>query len=315
MSENREPPDDSVLDELRSRFLSSLGTLRPKLHRFCARMCGSVLDGEDLVQETLAAASFRLSLANPGFLDPSLFEMAYERCRYFIRLDLGHRERTVSRADGLTRGIGPKPPWSETPIEEALAARVSALRPYDRAIVVVKDVLGFSFRETAELIGTTVGHVKVALHRSRAMLRELPPLAPSAPIGRERLAMLQAYADSFNRLDAAGFHRLVRGDARVEFVGAFSGRMRDLESVYAGAYAAIPWDWTQTVALVDGDPALITSRRIGDRWHPYSVIRLWSERGEVVRIRDYMHIRHILRDARIEPVTEPPETGLAVEHG
>jgi len=277
-------------------------------------MCGSVLDGEDLVQETLAAASYRLSPANPGFLDPSLFRMAYERCRYFIRLDLGHRERTVSYAEGLTRAIGPEPRWTAAPIEDALAARVSALRPYDRAIVVVKDVLGFSLMETTKLIGPTFGHVQVTLHRSRARLRELPPLAPSAPIDRERLAMLQAYADSFNRLDAAGFHRLVRGDARVEIVGAFSGRMRDLESVYAGAYAAIPWDWTQTVALVDGDPALIASRRIGDRWHPHSVIRLWWEHGEVVRIRDYMHIRHILRDARIEPASEPPESGFVVEH-
>ncbi|HLB10215.1 MAG TPA: hypothetical protein VK617_11805, partial [Gemmatimonadaceae bacterium] len=60
--------------------------------------------------------------------------------------------------------------------------------------------------------------------------------------------------------------------------------------------------------------ALITSRRIGDRWHPHSVIRLWWEHGEVVRIRDYMHIRHILRDARIEPASEPPESGFVVEH-
>jgi DNA-directed RNA polymerase specialized sigma24 family protein len=94
MSEHRELPDDPELRELRSRFLNSLGRLRPALHRFCSHMCGSVLEGEDLVQETLAAASYMVSPANRGFLDPSLFEMALARCLYFIELDLGQRERT-----------------------------------------------------------------------------------------------------------------------------------------------------------------------------------------------------------------------------
>jgi hypothetical protein len=91
--------------------------------------------------------------------------------------------------------------------------------------------------------------------------------------------------------------------------------MRELDSVYAGTYAATPWEWRQSVARVDGDPALITSRRIGAEWHPYSAIRLWWEGGRVVRIRDYSQIRHVLRDARIEPAVEPPEAGHVVEQG
>jgi RNA polymerase sigma-70 factor, ECF subfamily len=302
MSEHREPPDDPARNEERSRFLNSLGKLRPRLHRLCARMCGSVLDGEDLVQETLAAASYRLSpMPYPEFLERSLFRMSLERCMTFIRLDLGHRERTVVYGEGLSRTIGPEKHWAATPIEDLLASRVSVLRPYERAVVVVKDVLGFSIVDTMELIGPTVGHVKIALHRARATLRELPPLAPSAPIDTELLVMLQAYADCFNRLDGKGIHRLVRDDARVEFVGAFSGRMGDLDSVYAGTYAATPWEWMLSVALVDGDPALITSRNIGAVWQPYSAIRIWWKGGRVARIRDYMHIHHVLRDARIEP--------------
>jgi RNA polymerase sigma-70 factor (ECF subfamily) len=302
------PPDDPELNEVRGRFLDALGKLRPTVHRYCARMCGSVLDGEDLVQETLAAAAHKVSLGNPGFLEPSLLRMAHERCMTFARLDLGRRERTVMYGEGLIRAIGPQQKWTEAPIDSGLESRVSVLRPFDRAAVLIMDVLGFSIQDTAALIVTTVGALKIALLRARATLRELPPLTPSAPIDSEQLAMLREYAVCFNRLNVEGIHRLVRDDARVEIVGAFNGRMRDLESIYAGAYAATPWEWRQSAARVDGDPVLITSRRVGEEWHPYSAIQLWWEGGRVVRIRDYMQIRYILRDARIEPALEPPET-------
>lgn len=87
--------------------------------------------------------------------------------------------------------------------------------------------------------------------------------------------------------------------------GLRSGQMRDLDWAYAGTYAAIPWEWKQSVALVDGDPVVITNRREGDQWQPHSAVRLWCEDGRVIRIRDYMHVRHVLRDARIELPTEP----------
>jgi RNA polymerase sigma-70 factor, ECF subfamily len=314
MSERRELPDDPALGELRSQFLNAVAKFRPVLHRFCTRMCGSVLDGEDLVQEILAAASYKVTPANPGFLEPSLLKMAHQACEYFIRLDRGHRESRMMYGDGVSRPSAPRHVPHQAPIEESLAARAHVLQPLERTAVVAKDVLGYSLVATTELIGTTYPHVKLALYRGRAILRELPPLTPSPPIDPERLAMFRTLAECFNRLDAAVFRRLVRADARVEILGAFSGRMSDMDSLYAGTYAAIPWEWTQSVALVDGDPVLVTSRRDGDGWQPYSAVRLWWERGQVVRIRDYMHIRHILRDARIEPVSEPPDSGRVLAH-
>ena len=100
-------------------------------------------------------------------------------------------------------------------------------------------------------------------------------------------------------------HQIVRRDARVEIVGAFNGRMSELDSVYAGAYAAHPWKWRLSVARVDGDPVLVTEQRIGAGWSPYSAVRLWWEADEVVRVRDYMRIAYVLRDARLEPAHAP----------
>ncbi|MDQ2766928.1 MAG: hypothetical protein M3Y30_07200 [Gemmatimonadota bacterium] len=303
MSEDRELPDGPARREERSRFLNSLGKLRPKLHRICARMCGSVLDGEDLVQETLAAAAYKLPpMPNPDFLERSLFRMAIERCLTFIQLDLGHRERTTLSGDAGKHLIGPPMSWTKTSPEEARLLCASALPRYDRAVIVLMDVLGFSTWETMDLLNSRYGEIRLAQLRARATLHKLLPRTPSEQIRPELLAIPRAYAECFNRLDAEGLHRIVRDDARLEIVGAFNGRMRELDAVYAGTYAANPWDWTLTVVLVDGDPALVTSRRVDDQWHAYSAIRLWWEGARVVRIRDYMQIRYVLRDARIERV-------------
>ena len=76
-------------------FIETIGPLRPRLHRYCARMTGSVLDGEDVVQEALVVAYRRLDTyddARP--LAPWLFRIAHNRCLDFLR-----RRRTRRRAE------------------------------------------------------------------------------------------------------------------------------------------------------------------------------------------------------------------------
>src|SRR5216684_9348059 len=76
-----------------AQFLAAIGELRPKLHRFCARMCGSVRDGEDVVQEALAQAFSHLpSLKDQSRLEPWLFRIAHHKCG-----DLLRQERRTGR--------------------------------------------------------------------------------------------------------------------------------------------------------------------------------------------------------------------------
>src|SRR6478672_2256569 len=109
------PADDlqRALVELQQQFLAQMKGLRPKLHRFCARMCGSALDGEDIVQETLAQAFYNLPfLRDPARLEPWLFRIAHRKCIDLLRRG---REEAVPLDD---ENELPAAPADEEPIGE-----------------------------------------------------------------------------------------------------------------------------------------------------------------------------------------------------
>src|SRR5271157_3746417 len=87
-----------AVGKAREEFLTLVGDLRPELHRYCARLTGSVIEGEDVVQETLAKAFYTLSLSpETPPLRPWLFKIAHNAAVDFLK---SHgRKTTESRAD------------------------------------------------------------------------------------------------------------------------------------------------------------------------------------------------------------------------
>src|SRR4051812_22252779 len=83
------PPGHTPLPQLqqaRKDFLELVSTLRPDLHRYCSRMVGSVIDGEDVVQETLPRGYYELSaLQLPPALRGWLFRIAHNRALDHLR--------------------------------------------------------------------------------------------------------------------------------------------------------------------------------------------------------------------------------------
>src|SRR5207249_3950332 len=76
----------SELQEARQRFLDLIDEVRPELHRYCARMTGSIADGEDVVQDTLARAYYELSeLRELPALRSWLFRIAHNRALDYLR--------------------------------------------------------------------------------------------------------------------------------------------------------------------------------------------------------------------------------------
>ncbi|MEO8451242.1 MAG: sigma-70 family RNA polymerase sigma factor [Gemmatimonadota bacterium] len=300
----------AALEDSRKRFLVTVKEIRPRLHRFCTRMCASVLDGEDLVQEVLAQAFYSLSsLKDESRLEPWLFRIAHNKSVDFLRREKRQQMESVPYDDEQTLEHVPDAgdPANE-PVDEALAMLVAELPPMERACVLLKDVLDYRLAEIADVVDSTLGGVKAALHRGRAKLRLLHQAPSAVELDREQRRLLDEYLDRFNRRDWDALRRLIRADARVELVGVKEFTL--LDAPYLQNYAALPWEWKLSVARVDGEPLVVHWRKVGPDWVPFAAIRIWWRDGQVVRIRDYIHVEYLLGYSRTEEETRRASPGL-----
>ncbi len=188
-------------------FLETITHLRPKLHRYCARMTGSVLDGEDVMQEAIFEAYSKLaSYDESRTLGPWLSRIVHNRCIDFLRR---RRAREGPEAAAVTPDwVAPlEPPGRE--VGRAVERLVLNLPAKERACVLLKDVFDYSLEEIAELVDPTVGGVKAALKRGRTKLAALPQIPGIRPTPSEQaLNLLRLYVDRFNQRDWDGVRQL-----------------------------------------------------------------------------------------------------------
>jgi RNA polymerase sigma-70 factor (ECF subfamily) len=152
-------------------FLGTISELRPQLHRYCSRMTGSVLDGEDVVQEALFEAYRKLDqFDETRSLSPWIFRIAHNRCVDFLRR---RRSRDAAEANLASAESVLAANSGSIFVRPAIEHLVSLLPPMQRACVLVKDVFDYSLEEIAELAGSTVGGVKAALKRARTKLSRI----------------------------------------------------------------------------------------------------------------------------------------------
>ena len=149
--------------------------------RYCTRMTGSVADGEDVVQETLARACYELpQLKELPLLRPWLFRIAHNRAIDHWRHEALRASEPLDAALDIADdaalepdNVARAPPGACVP----RSRRFLELAPAQRGCVILKDVLDHSIDEIASELDLSVPAVKAALHRGRAALREcrMPP--------------------------------------------------------------------------------------------------------------------------------------------
>ena len=275
-------------------FLETITNLRSSLHRYCARMTGSVMDGEDVVHEALFEAYRKLDkLDDSRPLKPWLFRIAHNRCIDFLR------KRGV-RIEAENAAMSPDVVEPKEPavlgLGQAVEHFVASLPPKERACVLLKDVLDYSLEEIAELVDSTVGGVKAALNRGRTKLAASPtPAKSSRSTNPELTRVMQLYVDRFNRRDWDGVRELIRADARLTVADAFAGRLVD--APYFSNYEKWSFPWKLAVGEVDGEPVVVMLQRGADTWTPYSMVRLSVTGQHIDRIADYAHCPWVISAA------------------
>src|SRR5437660_5924611 len=180
-------------------FLETITQLRPRLHRYCSRMTGSVMDGEDVVQDALFEAYRKLDQYDDSRpLSPWLFRIAHNRCIDFLR-------RRGVRVDAETAAMSPDSVMpSNAPVlgvGRAVLQLVMSSPLKQRACVLLKDVFDYTLEEIAELVSSTVGGVKAALNRGRSKLAASQgPVTAHREVSTEMSRLLHFHVDRFHSL-------------------------------------------------------------------------------------------------------------------
>ncbi len=295
MDASTDPTEVALFEARYLAFLETVSNLRPQLHQYCSRMVGSVLDGEDVVQDALFQAYRKLeSFDGSRPLKPWLFRIAHNQCIDFLRR---RQVRQDAEAEVVVQdAVAPKDPVGRG-IERAIERLVLTLPPKERASVLLKDVLDYSLEEIAELVDSTVGGVKAALNRGRAKLASLPELSKrSRPVPNpEAEQLLGLYVERFNRNDWDGLRELITDDARVRVADKYFGPLTG--SPYFGRYQRLTTPWRVVVGEVDGEPAVIVLEPGPGGWVPQALVRVELSEGRIVGITDYTHCPWVLSSA------------------
>lgn len=267
-------------DDLEER----LQELRPRLHRYCARMTGSTVDGEDVLQDTLVKAlRARAEGRVVDSLEGWLFRIAHTTSLDFLR----RRSRT---------NLVPLPEnLEDTPLPDADIVRVSfqtflRLPELQRCAVILKDVLGHTVEEIATIAGCTPAAAKSALQRGRTALRRLAALSEDAWLPLMPDAHRQKitnYVRLFELGDFDAIRALLAEEVKLELVNRLNLEGRASISRYFTRYAE-ETKWQFAFGAIEGRPAMLVFDRTGPMKKPSHFVLLDWEGDRIIGIRDFL---------------------------
>jgi RNA polymerase sigma-70 factor (ECF subfamily) len=201
--------------------------LRPELHRYCARLMGSVIDGEDVVQDTMARALAALDeIADMPQLRPWLFRIAHNRALDLLRSRAVRKAEPIEAASDVADQASPDPMETMMRQEavETAVSRFAELPLMQRSVVILKDVLDEPLKDIADLLDLTVDAVKAHLARGRTRLREINAQAATLAAAKPVSEAVARYVALFNAQNWDGLRALLADDVKLH-LSTYPGRV------------------------------------------------------------------------------------------
>jgi RNA polymerase sigma factor (sigma-70 family) len=274
------------------QFEDRLKALRPRLHRYAARMTGSSVDGEDVLQDTLLKALHaRAQGAKVDNLEGWLFRIAHNTSLDFLR------QSSRSTVVPLTEDL------EADPLPEADIVAVSfqtflRLPELQRCAVILKDVLGHSIDEIASIAECSPAAAKSALQRGRVALRRLAqaPEDTRLPLMADAdRRLIAAYVQLFRSGDFDAIRAMLAEDVKLELVNRLQWEGRDKIAPYFTRYAA-ETKWRFALGAVEGRPAMLVFESGAMEKPAHFVLVDWRN-DRIAAIRDFLFAPYALESA------------------
>jgi RNA polymerase sigma factor (sigma-70 family) len=284
----------------RAGFLALTGDLRPELHRYCARLMGSVIDGEDVVQDTMARALAALhEVEEMPQLRPWLFRIAHNRALDLLRSRALRKAEPIEAASDIVddAGLDPMEVLMRQEAVETAVSRFAELPLLQRSVVILKDVLDEPLKDIAELLGLSVDAVKAHLARGRARLADINARAAETVESRPVSAAVARYVALFNAQNWEGLRALLADDVRlhqstypVRVGSADVGMFFTIYATFEGVRLQPAW--------VEGREVVAVFEQGAGETPSYFMWLEWQN-GRISFIRDYRYARYIVDDAKL----------------
>jgi RNA polymerase sigma-70 factor (ECF subfamily) len=301
-----------IRDEARAawhRYIDSTAAFRAELFKYCRRLTGDVWDAEDLVQDTMARgfavlAQVHRQIGNPrGYLVRTATNLWVDT----VRRRIAEANALAVRREEPSPDIGRKADAFE--LREAGSRLMQMLAPQERAALVLKEVFEMSLGETAEMLGTSVGAIKAALHRGRNRLREPTPPTPRSIPSAD---MVDRFVERLNASDLPGLLALMLDTAAIEERGNLLevGR-KEFEAKGSWLWQAVhvhpdmpaemrPPKFVNERVIYKGEPMLLGFLVQGDMKLLMAVARFEEHDGRIARIRAYNFSPEVIQEVGAE---------------
>ncbi|HEX7035058.1 MAG TPA: sigma-70 family RNA polymerase sigma factor [Pseudomonadales bacterium] len=275
------------------RFIDVTAPLRGDLYAYCRRLAGDLWDAEDLVQDTLVCAFSRFGVSYPEVDNPRAYLL-----RTASNIWIDRRRHESRRAQMESMSANETSHESDTTIvRDAGRALAERLAPQERAAIVLKDLFGMTASEVANVLATTEGAVKAALHRARGRLTSAEP--PKIRKLSSTDSMTARFLELFEAQDLDGLINLFTDGAAAENVGnSFHfGRESDrgIRAVLQACLFGHP-EWPKeyqrdAIRLepieCDGETVILAIQSRSGKEGLLSVFRLDVTDGRISRFRSY----------------------------
>jgi RNA polymerase sigma-70 factor, ECF subfamily len=294
-------------DDLRDQFERLVGEIRPKLHRYCARMTGDVVDGEDVVQDALMKAL--AALPSVGAVDNPegwLFRIAHNTALDFLRRRA--RGPMMEHDEALEMIAAP-----DSRDHDHEAAKISLrtfmrLPALQRSAVILKDVLGHSLEEVASITGASKAAAKSGLQRGRVRLREIAkePANVSPPVLSDAMrSRLTTCVEGFKIGDFDTVRAMLSDEVKLDLVAKLHKQGKSEVGEYYTAYAAAK-QWAYAAGVVDGLPAMVVYDRNVSRETPAYFVALDFVDDRVVSVHDFLYARYAMDGIELSLLSPEP---------